>query len=116
MVNSVTRASGGKQHRKSTPDPASSRLGAFICVLALYLGFAGALIGLGYGLWPAITGAATACVVAGEVARRIITAGTGPGAGLPGPGSGLPELLRELFRVMDRGSIEGGSGDEQKEA
>lgn len=117
MVNSVTRASGGKRRRQSTPDPASSRLGAFICVLALYLGFAGALIALGYGLWPAIAGAATACVVAGEVARRVITAGTMSGGDLLGPGSGLPELLRDLFRVMDRGSIPGGgSGDGQKEA
>jgi hypothetical protein len=111
MVNTVTPAAGGQHGQQRPSDPAPSRLVAFLCVLGLYLGFAGVLIGLGYGLWPAIAGAATACVVAGEVARRVITAGTTPGGDLTVTSSGLPELLRDIIRVADRGSPLGGPGD-----
>jgi hypothetical protein len=88
-----------------------NRLVAFICVLGLYLAFAGTLIGLGYGLWPALAGATTACVVAGEVARRVITAGTAPAVGpvgaAPGLGSGLADLLGDISRALERGSGDG---------
>jgi hypothetical protein len=109
-VNSVTPAAGGQQYYQRIPDPAFPRLGAFICVFGLYLGFAGGLIALGYGLWPAIGGAATACVVAGEVARRIITASAAPDAGLLGSGAGLPELLSDIVQVMDRRGSQGAPG------
>ena len=113
MVRPV--AAAADQQPSPAPDPAPSRLGSFICVLALYLGFAGALIALGYGLWPALAGATTACVVACEVACRIITAGTATASGIPAPGSGLPELLRDVSRILDRGAPQRGSGDERRE-
>jgi hypothetical protein len=104
--------------RPNRQDPgAPARVGAFVCVLALYLGFAGALIALGYGLWPALGAAATACVVAGEVARRVITAGTAPADGPAAPlAPGLPELLMGISRVLDRGSAQDRPGDGQREA
>jgi hypothetical protein len=86
-------------------DPASSRLGAYICVLALYLAFTGVLLGFGYGLWPALVGASTACVVAGEVSRRVITAGIASAlspAIISAPHAGLADLLVDLGRVLDR--------------
>jgi hypothetical protein len=99
-------------------DPAPSRLGAFICVLALYLAFAGSLMVLGYGLWAALAGATTACVVAGEVARRVITAGTAvvgdPASTVPGLGSGLVDLLGDISRVLDRGVDPGAPGDRRE--
>jgi|HubBroStandDraft_5_1064220.scaffolds.fasta_scaffold442049_1 hypothetical protein len=99
-------SAASRQHAPDQ-DPASSRLGAFICVLALYLAFAGALMGLGYELWAALAGATTACVVAGEVARRVITAGSAPAVGpadpAPGLGSGLASLLSDIARALERG-------------
>lgn len=104
---SRTVHSAAKRRHAPDRDPAPSRLGAFICVLALYLAFAGALMGLGYGLWPALAGATTACVVAGEVARRVITAGTAPAVGpasmAPGLGSGFADLLSDISRALERG-------------
>jgi hypothetical protein len=93
--------------------PAPSRLGAYVCVLALYLAFAGVLLGFGYGLWPALAGASAACVVAGEVSRRVVTAGMAP---VPGPGDasvqvpGVAELLADLARVLDRAGPGPGPG------
>ena len=70
-------------------------------------------MGLGYGLWAALAGATTACVVAGEVARRVITAGTapvvGPDGAVTGPGSGLADLLSDISRVLERGSGDPGA-------
>jgi len=104
VARSVDAAAAGRQ-LPPPRDPAGPRLGAFTGVLAMYLLFTGLLITLGYGLWPALAGATTACVVAGEVARRVITAGTAPAVGPAGPGpglgSGLPELLRDVSRLLD---------------
>jgi hypothetical protein len=105
----------GSKQRTLAQDPAPARLTAFICVLTLYLGFAGTLIGLGYGLWPALAGATTACVVAGEVARRVISAGTAPAmepAGTAGLGSGFAELLSDISRALERGGGPGAGGRE----
>jgi hypothetical protein len=112
MVRPV--GSAADRRRAPGPDPAPSRLGAFICVLALYLAFAGALMGLGYGLWAALAGATTACVVAGEVARRVISAGTAPVVEsdnqAAGAGSALAELLRDISRALERGPGDPGCG------
>jgi hypothetical protein len=105
-------AAVGDQQRPPGPDPAPSRLSAFICVLALYLAFAGALIAFGYSLWAALAGATTACVVAGEVACRIITADATPTAMRR---SGLPDLLRDVSTILDRGSAPQDPGGRQRE-
>jgi hypothetical protein len=88
--------------------------------LALYLAFAGVLIVLRYGLWPALASATTACVIAGEVARRVITAGTAPvvepASAMAGLGSGLPELLRDISRILEQGSVRKAPGSDQREA
>jgi hypothetical protein len=85
----------------------------------LYLAFAGTLIGLGYGLWAALAGATTACVVAGEVARRVITAGTAPAAGPGGTasagGSALAELLRDISRALESGSGGSAAGSNRRD-
>ena len=115
MTRSVITVGVGRRSNRQDPG-ASSRVGAFVCVLGLYLAFAGTLIALGYGLWPALAASATACVVAGEVARRVITAGTAPvdpGA-LPAPG--VAELLMDISRILDRGADRGLPGDGRPEA
>lgn len=78
-------------------DPSPSRLAAYICVLGLYLAFAGVLLGFRYPLWAALAGASTACVVAGEVSRRVITAGMTPAD----PPAGLAGLLADLTRTLE---------------
>ena len=107
MVRPVTTVGVGRPVPGQEPEP-PSRLGAFVFVLTLYLAFAGALIGLGYGLWPALAAATAACVVAGEVARRVITGGTVPAAGTTAPGTdALPDLLRDLSRILESGGFPG---------
>jgi hypothetical protein len=82
-------------------DPSPSRLAAYICVLALYLAFAGVLLGFRYPLWAALAGASTACVVAGEVSRRVITAGVTPAD----PPAGLAGVLADLTQWRAAGRL-----------
>jgi hypothetical protein len=84
-------------------NPSPSRLAAYICVLGLYLAFAGVLLGFRYPLWAALAGASTACVVAGEVSRRVITAGVTPAD----PPGGLAGVLADLTRVLELADADG---------